>query len=178
MGKSNQKTVKTIKEPCNKQNYYTAINLQALQDAGAVLSGDGFKMWVYFSKNQDGYQQQLSSKHAQETFKLSKRRYDNAIKELIDLGFLVDVNTDPQEVANLWEFHEKALVSGEDKPLQISDTSLDTKDYKPSLHVDTRNNTDTTTTTENNTVPRVEGNQEIQNMTAKQKEEYYYKYIF
>jgi len=27
------------------------INLQALERAAATLSGDGFKMWVYFSKN-------------------------------------------------------------------------------------------------------------------------------
>ena len=176
MGKSNQKTVKTIKEPCNKQNYYTAINLQALESAGSVLSGDAFKMWVYFSKNQDGYQQQLSSKHAQETFKLSKRRYDNAIKELIDLGFLVDVNTDPQEVANRWEFHEKPLVSTEDKPLQKNDISLDAQDYKPSPSADTRNNTDNTTTTDNNTIPKRDS--PLEGMTKTQKEEYYVKYIF
>jgi len=51
MGKSNQKTVKTNKEACNKNNYYATINLMALELAGSKLSGDGFKMWVYFSKN-------------------------------------------------------------------------------------------------------------------------------
>jgi len=83
MGKSNQKTVKVEKEPCDKNNFYTAINLDALNYSASVLSGDGFKMWVYFSKNRPGYEFELSSKHAEETFLLSKRRYDNAIKELV-----------------------------------------------------------------------------------------------
>jgi len=48
---------------------------------------------------------------------LSKRRYDNAIKELIEGGYLVDVNTDPLEPTNRWMFYEKPLVADENKAL-------------------------------------------------------------
>ena len=94
---------------CNKENIYTAINLDALNNAAKVLDGDAFKMWIYFSKNQNGYEFELSSKHAEETFSFSKRRYDNAIKELTKGGFLVDANIDPNEVKNRWTFYEIPL---------------------------------------------------------------------
>lgn len=74
-------------------------------------------MWVYFSKNQQGYEFELSSKHAEETFSLSKRRYDNAIKELTEGGFLVDTNIDPNEVKNRWTFYEIPLELNKNKPL-------------------------------------------------------------
>ena len=144
MGKSNQKTVKVIKEPCNKTNLYTAINLRALSLAGNKLSGDAFKMWVYFSKNQNAYEFELSSKHAEETFSLTKRRYDNAIRELIEEGFLVDTNTDPKDVKNSWTFYEIPLGQIENKPLQKNDTSLVDQNYKPCAPADTRNNTENT----------------------------------
>ena len=51
MGKSNQKTVVVKKQPCDKSRFYATINLDALAAAGGSLSGDAFKMWVYFAKN-------------------------------------------------------------------------------------------------------------------------------
>ena len=161
MGKSNQKTVSIYKEPCDKNNLYTAINLSALQEAVSTLSGDGFKMWVYFAKNQNEWRMSLSSKHAEETFKLSKRRYDNAIKELIDNHYLVDVNIDPNDVANLWAFYEKpqeGLVDLKTKPLQQNEISLDNDEIKPCLDDDTRN---TTTTTKNTTDNRTKNFDEM-----------------
>ena len=178
MGKSNQKTVKVKKEPCNKDNYYTTINLNALSSAAKQLSGDAFKMWVYFSKNQNNYEFNLSSQHAIESFSLSKRRYDNAIKELTTLGFLVDTNTDPDEVINRWTFYEDPLTNKEDKPLQQNDTSLEKKEYKPSSTVDTRNNTENTIKTMQKSIfpeGKVVG---WDNMTEKQKKDYYAKHIF
>ena len=93
------------------------INLDALALAVKTLDGDAFKMWVYFSKNQKDYELQLSSKHAIETFGLSKDRYNKAIHALVREGFLVDANTDAEEVANRWAFYERPLSGGADKPL-------------------------------------------------------------
>lgn len=179
MGKSNQKTVKTNKEKCDRNNYYATINLDALQFAVASLSGDGFKMWVYFSKNQNGWVQQLSSKHAQETFNLSKRRYDNAIKELIEGGFLVDANTNPDDVVNSWEFYEKPLVEEMDKPLQTNNTSLFALENKPSLTDDTRNITQNTIT-KNIVDEKTTLKEEISftEMTDKQRREFFVKKVF
>ena len=150
MGKSNQKTVKIRKEPCDKQHYYTMINLQALVQAAEDLDGDAFKMWVYFSKNQAGYELQLSSKHAMETFGLTKDRYNKAIHALIKNGNLVDTNTDPQEVANRWSFYEIPLVGQTDKPLQENNTSLQGQDDKPCPTEQIRNNTENTNTNKRN----------------------------
>jgi len=142
MGKSKQKTVKVIKEPCDRQHYYTAINLEAIENAASQLSGDGFKLWIYFAKNQDKYNMSLSSKHAEQTFNLTKARYDNGIHELIKYGFLIDVNTDPNAIENLWEFHEVpasdsqsaenegGFVDNEYKPLSKANTSIGSNETK------------------------------------------------
>lgn len=177
MGKSNQKTVKVVKELCNKDNLYTAINLNALTNAGKILSGDAFKMWIYFSKNQNNYEFELSSKHAEETFSLSKRRYDNAIHELIENRFLVDTNTDPNAVKNSWTFREIPLAKNEDKPLQQNDISPVAQDYKPSNCNDTRNNTDITNNKKKNMFPE-EKPEGFDNMTDAQRREYFKQHVF
>lgn len=178
MGKSNQKTVKVNKELCNKENIYTAINLDALNNAAKVLDGDAFKMWIYFSKNQNGYEFELSSKHAEETFSFSKRRYDNAIKELTKGGFLVDANIDPNEVKNRWTFYEIPLEQNNNKPLQQNDTSLGAKENKSCICVDTRNNTDNTNKKIENSLFSVGIPKDFDSMTEKQKKDYFAKNVF
>lgn len=175
MGKSNQKTVLVSKETCNKNNLYATINLKALNYAAGQLSGDGFKMWVYFSKNQNGYEMELSSKHAEQTFSLSKRRYDNAIKELIEGGFLVDSNIDQQAVKNSWTFYEFPLDEEENKPLQQNNTRLVNNEDKPSPIIDTRNITENT----NNKSEQQVGNPlSWSTMTDKEREDYFREYVF
>lgn len=178
MGKSNQKTVKVIKEPCNKENYYTLINLNALTNAANELSGDAFKMWVYFSKNQNGYEFDLSSKHAEESFSLSKRRYDNSIQELIKAGYLVDTNTDAKKVKNSWTFYEIPLELKENKTLQQKNTSLEIEENKPCLGVDTRNNTDNTKQQMKNSLLSFEGPKDFDKMSEKEKQAYFSRHIF
>ena len=178
MGKSNQKTVKVKKELCNKENIYTTINLNALNNAAKELDGDAFKMWIYFSKNQNGYEFELSSKHAEEAFSFSKRRYDNAIKELIKCGFLVDANIDPKEVKNRWTFYEIPLVEEKNKPLQQDDTSPVAKENKPCICDDTRNNTDNKNKKIESSLFPEETPESFSCMTDQQKREYFTKYVF
>ena len=170
MGKSKQKTVKVNKEPCNKNNYYTTINLDALAEAVKRLDGDAFKMWVYFSKNQNEYEFELSSKHAIENYGLSKARYDKAIHALVSNGNLVDTNSDPSEVANRWTFYERPHKNKDNKPLQEKSTRLDNSDDKSYPTENTRNNTDKTDNkTDNNLLPPVG----FQEMTDQQRREYF-----
>lgn len=89
---SNQKVVKVNKEKCDKANLYATINLEAMNRAAIDLDAGAFKLWIYFAKNQNDYQFALSSKDALETFGLKKRQYDNAIKDLITKGYLVNTN--------------------------------------------------------------------------------------
>lgn len=72
----NQKIVRIEKEPCGKGNLYAAINLKALEAAAQNLDAGAFKLWIYFAKNQNGYEFALSSKDANTTFGLGKSQYD------------------------------------------------------------------------------------------------------
>jgi hypothetical protein len=64
----NQKIVEVIKEPCNQNNYYARINLEAMTNAALDLEAGAFKLWIYFAKNQDEYEFALSSKATEENF--------------------------------------------------------------------------------------------------------------
>lgn len=99
---SNQKTVTCYKEPCDKEHIYMTVNIEALESAARDLSYGGFKMFIYFAKNQDGYCFALSSKDVKERFGMAKTAYDNAIHELINKGYLVKES----ETANYYSFNE------------------------------------------------------------------------
>lgn len=47
----NQKTIRVNKEVCDKHNLYTAINLEAMEQAARDLEAGAFKLWCYFAKN-------------------------------------------------------------------------------------------------------------------------------
>lgn len=86
----NQKTITIQKEDCNKQNYYAAINLNALELAAIDLKSGAFKLWIYFAKNQNNYTFGLSNKAVAEQFGIKKDQYDSAVKELIEKGYLIE----------------------------------------------------------------------------------------
>ena len=86
----NQKIVTVEKEPCGKGNLYAAINLNALEAAAQDLDAGAFKLWIYFAKNQNGYEFALSSKDAHDAFGLGKSQYDTAVKKLISSGYLTN----------------------------------------------------------------------------------------
>ena len=68
----NQKRITIQKEKCDKENYYTKINLNALELAAIDLKAGAFKMWVYLSKNQNGFNIALSNKAVAEYFGIKK----------------------------------------------------------------------------------------------------------
>lgn len=88
----NQKIVTVEKEPCGKGNLYAAINLNAMEVAAQDLDAGAFKLWIYFAKNQNGYEFALSSKDAHDTFGLGKSQYDTAVKKLITSGYLTNIH--------------------------------------------------------------------------------------
>lgn len=106
-GGKKQKVVKTQKEKCDKTNLYATINLAALDKAAQDLKPNSFKLWIYFSKNQNNYEFALSSKAIERDFGIKKDAYDGAIKELMDKGYLVKrPNTDEEN----YYFYELPLV--------------------------------------------------------------------
>lgn len=96
----NQKTIKINKEECSRANIYAAINLEALQYAMIDLKGETFKLWLYLSKNQDGYTFALSPVDAIKWGVGSQSSYKRAVKELTAKGYLVETSS------NHFDFNE------------------------------------------------------------------------
>lgn len=104
MSVPNQNHIIIKKEPCNKENLYTTTNIYALQNAMQNLSGESFKLWFYFSKNQDSYSFDLSQKDA-EQWGIKKTTYYRVKQELIKKGYLQP----KQEGSNIYYFTEIAF---------------------------------------------------------------------
>jgi len=137
----NQKIVKVEKEPCGKGNLYAAINLKAMEAAAQDLDAGAFKLWIYFAKNQNGYEFALSSKDAKDTFGLGKSQYDTAVKKLISSGYL----TNTQD--NYYTFSETPKENNtENMPLNQNNTTELFENH-------TRNNTYNTELTAGDNAP-------------------------
>ena len=101
----NQRTITTNKEPCSKKSaaeYYTAINLNALQLAMSSLSPNAFKMWVYLGKNQNNYTFALSKVDTLKWCGFSQGTYSTVFKELKGKGYLVE----RQDGSKHFDFYE------------------------------------------------------------------------
>lgn len=105
MSVTNQKIVTINKAKSDKQNIYGIVNVNAAQRASKALKAGGFKLWVYFNLQQDGYRFELSSKHLKDTWGIGIKQYNNAIHELIEAGYLIQKN----EESNLFTFDEKGV---------------------------------------------------------------------
>ena len=88
----NQKTIIIDKEPCDLKNHYSKINIAALQNAMNVFSKKGsMKLWLFHSKNQNGYKFDLSCTDCQK-WGLKPDSYHAAVNDLIEKGFLVKLS--------------------------------------------------------------------------------------
>ena len=104
MSVPNQKRViigKRVKR--NKSHLYAMMNIEALQEAIQNLKWSSLKMWLYFNKNQDNYQFDLSVKACKD-WGIKKDSYYSGIAELIAKGYLVPI----QEGSNVYVFFESA----------------------------------------------------------------------
>lgn len=60
-----------------------------MREARLKLKASTFLVWTYFSENQNGYDFALSREDVLKSCNISKSTYDRAIKELIDMGYLI-----------------------------------------------------------------------------------------
>lgn len=97
----NQKIVTVRKEPCNKNNLYCTINLDALRAASAALTAGGFALWIFYASNQNGYTFATGNTLARNTMGIKKDAYDRATGELMRLGYLTPT------CGNCFAFNEK-----------------------------------------------------------------------
>ena len=96
----NQKTITISKEPCDKDNYYAKINLNALQLALKSLTPAQFKVWIYFAKNQNSHTFALSPQAAEE-WGNARTTFNRTITTFIDEGYLIG-----KEGSNRYTFYE------------------------------------------------------------------------
>lgn len=130
----NQKVIKVNKEICNKDNKYAAINLEAMESAACELDAGAFKLWIYFAKNQNGYEFALSQKAVEECFGMKKKQYDNAVNQLIEKGFLV------VSKGNHYIFNEKIPVVPKGNNEWLPKDTMRSNQKIPEILQDTTNN--------------------------------------
>lgn len=92
----NQKAVRIIKAPTNSDHPYSLINKSAAIRAMQNLRNAALRLWLYLSLNQGGYEMGLSQKDVYYTCDISKPTYLAAVHELIDKGYLVEVELYPK----------------------------------------------------------------------------------
>lgn len=104
MSVPNQKKVKiATRTPRDKDNLYAMMNLEALQAAMQDLKGSALKVWLYFNKNQDHYEFELSQKACSD-WGIKKDSYYAGVEELIDKGYLIPIYYG----SNIFVFYEVA----------------------------------------------------------------------
>lgn len=89
MAVPNQKTVIINKAPTDRSHIYTCINIDALQKAMCALTPAQLKVWMYFAKNQNNYEFDLSSVAVCEFCNISDKTYRDAVKALIAQRYLI-----------------------------------------------------------------------------------------
>ena len=134
----NQKIIKVNKEICNSNNYYAAINLNALENAAKDLKSGAFKLWVYFAKNQNNFTFALSSKAIEDNFGIKIKQYNNAVQELVEKGYLI------QENGNVYIFKEQpqtVMTKGNNEVITKGNDELLPKEIRNNTNNNTNNNT-------------------------------------
>ena len=98
---------------------YTEQSIEAMAHAARELSGDRFKVWMYLSKNRDDFVLELSQKDLLK-WGVKKDTYQRAVNDLIELGYLVQID----EKKNEWRFEEfPEEVKMEEKPAAVATKS-------------------------------------------------------
>lgn len=99
----NQDIVEIQKEPCDKSHIYMMINQEAVRLAIKDLTPAQFQVWLYFAKNQAGYQFAVSPAAALDEFGIKKDTFQKAKQVLKEKGYLIE---NPAKGKNHWIFRE------------------------------------------------------------------------
>ena len=99
----NQTIVSIESSPCDDIHLCSMRNIEAECAAARDLKYSSMILWLYLSRNQNGYELALSPKDVEETMGLSERTYRTCKNELMEKGYLVQVK------GNRYMFYEKPL---------------------------------------------------------------------
>lgn len=103
---ANQEVAEVKKEPCDTDNIYAKINIEAMQLAMKDLTPVQFQVWLYFAKNQAGYVFAVSPAAALNEFGIKKDSFQKAKTVLKEKGYLVP---NPAKGKNYYVFYEKPI---------------------------------------------------------------------
>ena len=98
----NQKIIIVDKSPADKNHKYSTINLEAWKNAMSKLNNTTYKLWDYIMFNQNKYKFALSAVDFCNLSGACRSTYKNAVRELIEKGFLVLTN----EARNEYTFYD------------------------------------------------------------------------
>lgn len=111
-----QKVLLVSKQPCDKNHYYSVINLESIDYAALHLKGVPFQMWLYIAKNQNNYEFALSCNAFMDWCGCSKPTYLSAVKELEAKRFLVrEQNEKYENYFTFYEMPDKDVAYPEDR---------------------------------------------------------------
>lgn len=111
-----QKVLLVSKQPCDKNHYYSVINLESIDYAALHLKGVPFQMWLYIAKNQNNYEFALSCNAFMDWCGCSKPTYLSAVKELEAKRFLVrEQNEKYENYFTFYEMPDKGVAYPEDR---------------------------------------------------------------
>ena len=100
---ANQDIVEVHKEKCDTDNIYAKININAIQLAMKDLTPAQFEVWLYFAKNQAGFEFAVSPAAALNDFGIKKDTFQKAKQVLKEKGYLIE---NPAKGKNHWIFKE------------------------------------------------------------------------
>lgn len=129
MSVPNQKIISEfIYEPCDRDNHYLMMNLDALYAAMASLDKVySIKLWLYLSKNARGYKNFELSQTDCASWGIPRSSYYKAVDDLIEKGYLVAVNGS----GKLFTFYQIPVSTGDcqnsgESPLETAQSLLGT----------------------------------------------------
>lgn len=102
MSVPNQKSVVINKAPTDKNHLYMCLNIDALQKAMNDLTPAQLKVWMYFAKNQNNYEFELSSVAVCGFCNISDKTYRDAVKTLVAKRYLIQSEGNKR----LYDFYE------------------------------------------------------------------------
>ena len=102
----NQRSVITHKTLSDKEHPYGICNITAALTAAKELTDRAYKLYIRMSLHQDGHTYALSPIEINNSIGMTDKRYREAVKELIDKGYLVQ----HQDHRNVYTFYEAPAI--------------------------------------------------------------------
>ena len=124
MAVSNQEIIQEfVYEPCNKNNLYATINLEALQHAMKDLGGgaNALKLWLYLSKNSTNFRHLELSRKDCCSWGMGSSQFTDAKNLLVKKGYLVARNKG-HTIFDFIQYPGKEPITETEMEVKISET--------------------------------------------------------